>query len=124
MKIRLNKKTLAAMPAPIRLLVEDWQRQWRKAFISLNAVDKFYVDEDAKITAFSPDLSTSKTVRAAGEFAGFTELMPGQHCPLPPGCTAVASGFFCGHPWLTIYHNPAGVDPLAMNGFNPQRLTA
>ena len=35
MKIRLNKKTLADMPEPVREMVAEWQKRSRKAFISV-----------------------------------------------------------------------------------------
>lgn len=107
MKIRLNKKTIAALPAEVRTLVLAWKEQWHKAAFAVKYASRFYVEEDARFTGFSADLKKSLSIRAAGEWAGLTELTPGSHCPLPPGCTMVATGFFCGEPWLTIYHNPS-----------------
>lgn len=108
MKIRLNKKTLAALPIQLRPMVEEWRARWGKSAIAVNYRDKFYIEEDAKYTAFSADLSDVKTVRAGGEWNGVSLLVPGSDCPLPIGCTVLVTGLFQGEPWLTIYHNPAG----------------
>lgn len=112
MKIRLNKTTLAAMPAPVRDVVAEWRDRYRKSFIGFERASKFYIEEDARFTAFGPDLR-SMSVRAGGEWAGVTALMPGRDCPLPPGCTVVETGFFCGNPYLSIIHNPESVPEIA-----------
>jgi hypothetical protein len=106
MKIRLNKQFLFSLPSALRVKIGDWSAAHGKRHISVNRATRFYIQEDARYTAYGPDLR-SMTVRAGGEWAGVTELMPGGECPLPPGCTVVATGFFLGHAWLTVYHNPA-----------------
>lgn len=105
MKYKLNKANLAKIPGPIRKMVEGWRLLYRKSTISVERCTKVYVQEDARYTAFSLDLSVSQTERAAGEWAGLTRLSPTAEIALPPGCTLVATGFFCGVPWLTLYHN-------------------
>lgn len=111
-RIRLNKTTLAAMPAPVRDVVVAWRERYGRTFIGFERASKFYIQEDARFTAFGPDLR-SMTVRAGGEWAGVTNLMPGRHCPLPAGCTVVETGFFCGVPYLSIFHNPESVREIA-----------
>lgn len=103
MKLRLNKKTLAEMPTPVRALVQDWRDKWHKSFISVCTRSEVPMQEDAKITVINLLANTQQTERVAGEFAGMTKLSPTDNLPLPHGCVAVVSGFFCGHPWLTIY---------------------
>lgn len=105
MKLRISRKTLKQLPPHVASLVKEWKDQEHRAFFSVEDRKSFYIDEDARYTAFSADGTKQKTVRAAGEFAGFTELAPGKHCPLPEGCVVVATGIFCGLAWLTIYHN-------------------
>lgn len=105
MKYKLNKANLSKIPGPVRDLVAEWKARYRKSTISVERCTKVYVQEDARYTAFSPDLSASQTERAAGEWAGMTRLSPTAEITLPSGCTLVATGFFCGVPWLTLYHN-------------------
>ncbi len=102
-KQRINRAFLLGLPGPIREIVEDWQATYRKAIITMTDCTSLYIEEDAKYTAFSPNMAKQLTVRAAGEFNGMSQLRPGASCPLPPRCVMVASGFFCGVPWLTIY---------------------
>jgi len=91
------------MPDQVRALVTEWRDRWHKACISVKTVTEFHADEDAKVTVFNLLTGASKSARVAGEFAGMTSLSPCATIPLPEGCVAVASGFFCGHPWLTVY---------------------
>jgi hypothetical protein len=106
MKIRLTKKLLASLPDALRVKIGDWSAAHSKRHISVSAATRFYIHEDARYTAYGPDMR-SMTVRAGGEWAGFTDLMPGGEYPLPPGCTVVVTGFFQGLAWLTVHHNPA-----------------
>jgi hypothetical protein len=105
MKISLNKKTLAALPAPIASVVADWKDRHHKRSISYDDRTTIYIQEDATYTAFNADLTATKTARAAGEWAGATGLRPSAECPLPPGCVMIEKGFFLGQPFLNIYHN-------------------
>ncbi len=108
MKIRLNKTTLAEMPAPVRALVESWSTRHRKRFISVENSTGFYAAENARITMIN--LATGKTAsaQAAGDFAGMTQLSPTDKIPLAPGIVAIEDGFFCGVPFLQIHQ---GTDP-------------
>lgn len=103
MKIRLNKKVLAEMPRPVRVLVEDWRNRWHKSFISVVNRNEVPCQEDAKVTVINLLSGKAQTERVAGEFAGMTRLSPTADIPLPEGCVAVVTGIFLGHPWLTIY---------------------
>lgn len=105
MKVRINKKLLADMPPQVRELVEEWRGRWRKSFINVVNCDRFTPGEDAKVTVVNLLEGSQQTERVAGEFAGFTRLSPCDPVPLPAGCVAVATGFFCGHPWLTVYQS-------------------
>lgn len=111
MKIRLNKKNLAALPPPIREVVVAWRDRYRKQGIGVQYCQKFYAREDAHLTAFGPEMR-SQEARVGGEWAGLGDVLPGQECPLPPGCTVVETEIFLGLPMLTIYHNPAGYTEL------------
>lgn len=102
MKVRLNKETLSQMPQAVRTLVTGWKQQYRKSFISVETVQQFYAPEDSKVTVINLISDDSKTVRAAGEFAGYTKLSPCAAIPLPEGCVAVITGFFLGHPYLEL----------------------
>lgn len=91
------------MPPAVREIVLDWKARWKKAFISVRDVSEFTPGEDAKVTIINLVTGQRQTERVAGEFAGFTKLNPCDPIPLFEGTVAVASGFFCGHPWLTVY---------------------
>lgn len=111
MKLRLNKKVLAEMPAPVRSLVMEWRDRWHKSFISVCNRTEVPMQEDAKITVINLLTESQQTERVAGEFAGLTRLSPTDNLPLPTGCVAVVTGIFLGHPWLTIYqHSPVQVE--------------
>lgn len=103
MKLRLNKKVLAEMPAPVRSLVIEWRDRWHKSFISVVNAPVLCLHEDAKVTVVNLLTEQQQTERVAGEFAGMTRLSPTAELRLTEGMVAVVSGFFCGHPWLTIY---------------------
>lgn len=103
MKLRLNKKTLAEMPAPVRSLVIEWRDRWHKSFISVETRPSFYLQEDAQVTLINLLTDKQQTERVAGEFAGMTKLSPTDEITLPVGMVAVVTGIFLGHPWLTIY---------------------
>ena len=105
MKIRINKATLAQMPAAIASIVSDFRDNEHKSSISVDRRSSFYIQEDARYTAFGPD-GRSMTVRAGGEWAGVTALMPGSNCPLPGNCCVIEIGRFLGHAFLNIYENP------------------
>lgn len=103
MKVRLNKQVLAEMPEPVRALVLDWKNRHRKSFISVVNTTKLCLQEDAKVTLINLLSGRQQTERVAGEFAGMTRLSPTADLTLSEGMVAVVTGFFCGHPWLTIY---------------------
>lgn len=105
MKYRINKALLADLPPPVARVVADWQAEHRKTYISIEDTAQFYVQEDARFHAINLATGASCQVRAGGEWAGVTNLMPGGRCALPANNVVVATGFFCGEPWLTIYHN-------------------
>ena len=105
MKIRINKALLQKLPAPISAIVSEFRDRHHKTHISGDRRSSFYVQEDAAYTAFGPD-GRSLAVRAGGEWAGVTALLPGQTCPLPVGCVIVEQGFFLGHAFLNVYENP------------------
>ena len=111
MKIRINKSLLSRLPAPIAAIVSEFRDRSHKTHISGDRRSSFYVTEDATYTAFGPD-GKSMTIRAGGEWAGVTALMPGHLCPLPQGCVIVEQGFFCGVPYLNVYENPALIKTL------------
>jgi len=114
MKLRINRDTLMALPAPVRSEVEEWKQRYRKAHFNLEAAERFTIEEDARYTAFSADMGRTVAARAAGEWAGASGLRPGASCDLPQGCTVVATGIFCGLPWLTIYHNPNSAERVEL----------
>lgn len=103
MKLRLNKKVLAEMPAPVRSLVMEWRDRWHKSFISVVNRSDVPMQEDAKVTVINLLTGSHRTERVAGEFAGTTRISPTANLNLPEGCVAVVTGIFLGHPWLTIY---------------------
>lgn len=105
MKHRITKGFLAQLPAEVAQQVFLWKAQYKKAFVSIEDRANVYAQEDAQYTAFNTATGKSMSVQAAGEFAGHTKLSPTAEIPLPVGCVLVASGFFCGLPWMTIYHN-------------------
>ena len=104
-KINLNKKVLDALPFAIRLNVTLWKERYKKRSIYVEQTDKVFVREDAHYTAYSPDTTSSKSVRASGEYAGMTVLSPTETIVLPDGCTIIEEDLFLGTPFLTIYHN-------------------
>ena len=110
------------MPAPVRALVLDWKAKWHKSFVSVVNTNKFCPGEDAKVTIINLLSGEQQTERIAGEFAGFTKLSPCDDIPLPDGCVAVCSGFFCGHPWLTIYQSTEQVKARLQLSGNMIRL--
>jgi len=103
MKLRLNKKVLAEMPAPVRSLVIEWRDRWHKSFILVVNRTDVPMQEDAKVTVVNLLTEAQQTERVAGEFAGMTRISPTANLVLPAGCVAVVTGIFLGHPWLTIY---------------------
>jgi hypothetical protein len=105
MKLRLNKKVLAEMPAPVRSFVIEWRYRWHKNFISVVNRSDVPMQEDAKVTVINLLTGAHRTERVAGEFAGMTKLSPTDNLQLPAGCVAVVTGIFLGHPWLTIYQS-------------------
>lgn len=110
-KVRINKATLTSLPDPIRQVIIRWRERYGKSTFRIEHVRAFYVAEDAWLTAFGPDLRSQKA-RVSGEFAGMGDMMPGQTCPLPVGCTVIEDLIFCGLPVLTIYHNPGELGGL------------
>ena len=104
MKLRINKALLSRLPPSIAEIVKDFRDVHQKAFISVDRRPSFYIQEDARYTAFGPD-GRSMTVRASGEWSGITELAPGSNCPLPENCCVVETGYFLGHAFLNIYDN-------------------
>ena len=76
MKIRINKALLSQLPPSIAAIVSDFRDRYHKSSISADRRSSFYIQEDARYTAFGPD-GRSMTVRAGGEWAGVTELTPG-----------------------------------------------
>lgn len=115
MKLRLNKKVLADMPDQVRELVTKWAAQYRKNFISVETVPQFYPGEDARVTILNLTTDKSQTARIAGDFAGTSAISPNAAIPLPHGCVAVVTGFFLGHPWLTVYQG-GEKQPLKLSG--------
>jgi len=111
MKMRINKALLSKLPPAIARIVSDFRERHHKSSISADRRSSFYIEEDARYTAFGPD-GRSMTVRASGEWAGVTALMPGSTCPLPENCCVVETGFFLGHAFLNIYENPALIRSL------------
>jgi hypothetical protein len=103
MKVRLNKKVLADMDPRVRALVVEWKNRWHKAFICVSERDGFYAEESARVTMINLATGRSHRESVAGEMAGMTRLSPTDKIPVPPGCVAVETGFFCGEPFLTIY---------------------
>jgi hypothetical protein len=103
MKIRLNKQVLDQMPAQVRELVVEWKNTYHRIFISVETVPQFYAEENARVTMINLVTGAEASAQAAGDFAGWTKLSPGQAIPLPPGVVAVEKGFFCGVPFLTIH---------------------
>lgn len=102
MKLRLNKSTLSQMPEQVRALVTEWRDQHHKSFVSVETTPSFFVPEDARCTIINLLTGVTGSAQAAGEFAGFTKLGPCDPVPLPEGCTAVITGFFCGVPFCDI----------------------
>lgn len=116
MKVRLNKTTLAAMPKPVRGIVEEWRGRYGKAFISVQDKPTFYAWEDSRVTMINLLTGASGTARAAGEFAGWTNLSPTAAIPLPRGVVAVEQGFYCGVPFLTVWQGTAEANvPATVN---------
>ena len=93
MKIKINKALLASLPSSVASIVSEFRATTRKSSISVDRRSSFWIQEDAKYTAFGPD-GRSITVRASGEFAGVTDLAPGRECPLPLDCLVVETGRF------------------------------
>ena len=113
-KLRINKSTLAAMPAPVRSIVQEWQGQYRKAFVRVRRAASFIAGESARVTVINLSTGAGQREVVAGEFAGFTRLSPTASIPLPADCVAVETGFFCGEPYLYI-HQPETVEALRLN---------
>lgn len=93
------------MPAPIAEVVAEWKSQYRKAFLRYNDDGRIFVEEDAKYTVFNADCTKRADARGAGEFAGFEGMQPGSSFNLPVGCVVIATGFFCGMPWMKLTTN-------------------
>ena len=93
------------MPEQVRTIVSNWQKQYHKAFISVENADKCCPHEDAKVTIINLFTEKQQTERVAGEMAGYTKLSPTSTIPLPPGIIAVETGFFCGTPYCNILQN-------------------
>ena len=103
MKLTLNRNLLKQMPAQVGDAVKEWATQYHKRTISVNCVKTFSPGEDAKVTMVNLLTNASQTEHAAGEFAGLTRLSPCATIPLPYGCMAVVTGFYCGTPYLELY---------------------
>lgn len=103
MKVTLSKSVLQQMPEQVRSLVVAWQQRYHKRQISVVDAAKFSADEDSKVTMINLASGVSGSARVAGEFAGMTNLSPTAYIPLPVGCVAVETGFFCGTPFLTLW---------------------
>ena len=122
MKLRLNKRTLADMPPPVRTLVTEWRNRWHKTHISVCTRTEFCPGEDAKVVMINLLTGVAVQQRVAGEWAGMTRLSPTDNIPLPEGCVAVVTGIFLGHPWLTVYQGAPGAvaklndEPLKLEG--------
>ena len=106
MKVKINKALLASLPTSIASIVAEFRATTRKSSISVDRRSSFWIQEDAKYTAFGPD-GRSITVRAGGEFAGVTDLLPGRECKLPENCLVIETGRFCGLAFLNVYENPS-----------------
>ena len=103
MKIRLNKNTLAALPAAVRPIVRMWIARYSKAFISVESAPSFCAEENARVTLVNLESEKSASAQVSGDFAGMTRLSPTAQIPLAPNVVAVEEGFFCGTPFLTIW---------------------
>ena len=104
-RIRINKALLADMPEQVRNLVMDWKNQYGKAFVRVERCASFCAEESSRVTMISLANGKSQREVVAGEFAGMTRLSPTAQIPVPEGCTAVETGFFCGEPFLVIHQH-------------------
>lgn len=107
MKVRLSIPILRDMPDAVRTRVIEWKARYKKAFIHVETVPKFYPGEDDRVTLINLSTGAEGSAQVAGEFAGLTALSPTAEIPLPVGVVAVVTGFFCGEPHLTVYQGSA-----------------
>jgi hypothetical protein len=114
MRHRINKALLADMPPGVREIVLTWRDRYGKAHVSVENCPSFYAAEDSRVTMMNLLTGRVQSARTAGEFAGFTKLSPCAAIPVPEGVVAIEEGFFCGHPFLTIYQGVPDRREVAM----------
>lgn len=104
-KVSINAALIKSLPKAVAEQVIEWKKQYRKRRIRIKNTEQVRVSEDSYYTAYSPEFSSSKTIQAAGEFAGMTSLSPTALIDIPFGAAVVEEQIFCGTPYLTIYVN-------------------
>jgi hypothetical protein len=106
MKISLNKQVMSdlkSMSEDVASEVSVWKERHHKRHIRVERRAKVSFQEDMRYTAHNIMTGASVAARAAGEFAGMTDLRPGASMDLPENVVVVEEGFFCGVPVLTIF---------------------